>query len=241
MQNGRVICQAVNLATAVMLDAVHSTPSTRIADMITIQPEGLAEAQALLKMLEKIGGIKAMVQYEGRTRSDGKTSNAEVLKGHQEGIETRNHGKKVRDVIGPGAELNDKMGKALIKEIERSIKREQRSGILKVRKSGKVVAGKAYMKTLKHGGTKAITAKKKAAGILARAFKKIALMWKQNISELIRSQKDVDGAALDGLEPDYAKIKMAKHGRERPILVATGELLDSVTGDMGGIRYKAQS
>ena len=207
--------------------------------MITIKPEGLGEVQTLLKMLEKIGKIRATVTYEGRSRSDGRASNAEVLKGHAEGIETRNHGKKVRDVVGPGKELNDKLGKMLLTEIERSIKREQRTGILKVRK-GKVTAGASITKTLKGGQVKTITAQKKSASIIARAFKQMAMEWKKNISELIKEQKDVNGAALLGLEPDYAKIKKAKHGRERPILVATGELLDSVTGDMGGIRFKAQ-
>ena len=207
--------------------------------MITIESEGLGEATALLKMIERIGSIKAMVQFEGGSRYDGKASNAEVLKGHAEGIETRN-GKKVRDVIGPGDELQSKLEKKLVDVIERGIKKEQQSGVLRVDKSGRVTAGKSVTKTLKTGKTKVITAQKVADAIMARGFKQMALMWKLNIGDLIRSQKDVNGASLLELEPDYAELKQKLHGRTKPILVATGQVLDSVTGDMGGIRYKAQ-
>ena len=208
--------------------------------MITLEPQGLPEAQRLLKMIERIGSIKAMVQYEGGSRADGKASNAEVLKGHAEGIETREKGKKVRDVIGPGDELQGRLEKELIKVIEAGIKREQQSGVLRVDKSGKVKAGKSFVKQLKSGKSKLITAQKVADGIMARGFKKMAFMWKLNIGDLIRDQKDVNGASLLELEPDYAELKQRLHGRTKPILVATGQILDSISHDMGGIRFKAQ-
>ena len=184
--------------------------------MITIESEGLGEATALLKMIERIGSIKAMVQFEGGSRYDGKASNAEVLKGHAEGIETRNgmngkRVKKVRDVIGPGDELQGRLERKLVDVIERGIKREQKSGVLRVDKSGRVTAGRSVTKTLKTGKTKVITAQKVADAIMARGFKQMALMWKLNIGDLIRSQKDVNGASLLELEPDYAELKQKLH------------------------------
>jgi hypothetical protein len=201
--------------------------------MIVIQPEGLGEAQALLKMISKIGKIKPYVEYRGTERSDGKANNAEML--HWHALE----GRDVVSMEDGSPELKN-LQQTVLDVVERRIKREQKTGFLRVTKRGKIVGtGQKITKTLaKTGKKKTLTAEKKARAIAASAYKKVE--WKLEISERIREQRNADGSQIRDLTPDYAEAKKKKHGFTRPVLVATGDLLDSITGTMAGIRYKEQ-
>jgi len=211
--------------------------------MIVIQPEGLGEAAALLKMIAKIGQIRPYVEYRGTQRTKESFNNAELL--HWHALEGR-------DVVSmkEGSPELQRLQENVLKVVENGIKREQKRGLLKVTDKGKILGTDTIVKhkvrqnkllEMVYGAEyKDIAAEQVARAIVARAFKKAAQEWKLEISERIREQRDADGNTIRDLSEAYKPIKLKKHKFERPVLVATGDLLDSITGNMQGIRYKEQ-
>lgn len=206
--------------------------------MVSIEPHGLKEAAGLLKMLSKIGSLQPVVEFVGGQRTDGNETNAQILHYHRKGVKSKN-GLVKRDAIGPSDEVKKKLDQEMLKWLEKGINREIKNGFLKPTRSGGIKGtGKVSSRTLLSGKISQVTVDKKARDIVSRAFKKTAYMWKLNIGELIRSQQNADGSSFDDLSEAYKPVKQRLYNRTYPILVATGQVLNSISNDMGGIRFK---
>ncbi len=177
-------------------------------NLIDIEAEGMKEAMALLKVLNKIGASIKAVELHGKRRIEGSDNdNADVLDYLSKGG---------RDFISSDDAMAADAGRAFMREARKRI--GQHGGI-------KGVKGLA-------------NAEKVAREITMVGFYAAMDEVKRHIRTRIDTGKTADGGSPDDLSKAYATYKQNKHGFTKPIGKATGQVYDNLAPGKRNVKFK---
>lgn len=183
--------------------------------MMSIEVDGLEEAQEMLAFLHGLGNTIMAAQVLGHSRKeDPSKNNKQVLEWLGE-----NHPGGNRNFHSLTDAEQQKMNKIFVDKLHKALKKYEKRALKR-----NIAIGRALLK----GGPSAAIAKQQqfASNTMAQALRATCMEYLKWLTTNIE-QGQWRGSGGD-LDAEYAEQKQKKHGFTHPIGVATGQLLDNV-------------